>query len=140
MSRVLKPANKCYICVNEAHQSLSRDTFVRKKNADTMKLTDNAMKQSDNTLHTQALLLATKALEIISKTLDIIAAAEASGKTYNRVTLQGRTLYKDDAWNTLCLPFGLDQTALAASPLADCTLMELDLTTAFEGHTTGVDG
>ena len=24
------------------------------------------------------------------------------------VTLQGRTLYKDGSWNTLCLPFSLD--------------------------------
>ena len=46
---------------------------------------------------------------------DIIADAAASGKTYNRVTLQGRTLYKDGAWNTICLPFNV---TIANSPLA----------------------
>ena len=35
---------------------------------------------------------------------EAIAAAAASGKVYE-VTLSGRTLYKDGAWNTLCLPF-----------------------------------
>ena len=34
------------------------------------------------------------------------AIAAANGKVYN-VTLQGRTLYKDGAWNTLCLPFAV---------------------------------
>ena len=32
--------------------------------------------------------------------------ANSVGQTVN-VTLQGRTLYKDGSWNTLCLPFGL---------------------------------
>ena len=49
----------------------------------------------------------------------------ANGSTLN-VTLQGRTLYKDGAWNTLCLPFALSAEQIAASPLAGCTLMELD--------------
>ena len=35
---------------------------------------------------------------------EAIEAAAASGKVYE-VTLSGRTLYKDGAWNTLCLPF-----------------------------------
>ena len=34
------------------------------------------------------------------------AIAAANGKVYN-VTLQGRTLYKDGDWNTLCLPFAV---------------------------------
>jgi len=37
---------------------------------------------------------------------EAIEAAAASGKLYE-VTLCGRTLYKDGAWNTLCLPFDL---------------------------------
>ena len=40
------------------------------------------------------------------------------------VCLQGRTLFKDGAWNTLCLPFALDN--LDGTPLAGATLMELD--------------
>ena len=35
------------------------------------------------------------------------------------VTLTNRTLYKDDGWNTLTLPFDLTPEQLAASPLAD---------------------
>ncbi|MCR4921731.1 MAG: hypothetical protein K5945_08520, partial [Bacteroidaceae bacterium] len=41
-------------------------------------------------------------------------------------SLDGRTLYKDDKWNTLCLPFSLTTAQIAASPLAGCTLMALD--------------
>ena len=63
-----------------------------------------------------------------SKNADIIAAAEASGKTYNRVTLQGRTLYKDGEWNTLCLPFSLTEEQIAASPLAGATIKTMDNT------------
>ncbi|MBR2154736.1 MAG: hypothetical protein IJ901_09005 [Bacteroidaceae bacterium] len=44
------------------------------------------------------------------------------------VRLQNRTLYKDGNWNTLCLPFSLSDTQIAASPLAGCTLMTLDVT------------
>ena len=56
--------------------------------------------------------------------------ADANGKVYN-VTLQGRTLYKDGAWNTLCLPFALgDDRAesgheLDGTPLEGTTLMTL---------------
>ncbi len=42
------------------------------------------------------------------------------------ITLTERTLYKDGDWNTLCLPFALSAEQIAASPLAGCTLKELD--------------
>ena len=42
------------------------------------------------------------------------------------VLLLKHTLYKDDGWNSLCLPFSLDSTELAASELAGGTLVELD--------------
>ncbi len=48
-----------------------------------------------------------------SKNADIIAAN--NGTTDLTVQLQGRTLYKDGAWNTLCLPFDV---TIANSPLA----------------------
>ena len=32
------------------------------------------------------------------------------GRKVNTLTLQGRTLYADDSWNTLCLPFSLNET------------------------------
>ena len=37
-----------------------------------------------------------------------------------------RTLYKDGCFNTLCLPFSLDATGIAASPLAGCQLYSFD--------------
>ena len=43
------------------------------------------------------------------------------------VTLAGRTLYKDGAWNTLCLPFSLTAEQIAAhADFAGATLKELD--------------
>ena len=41
----------------------------------------------------------------------------------NKVTLTGRTLYKDGDWNTLCLPF--DVTDFTNTPLEEATVMEL---------------
>ena len=40
---------------------------------------------------------------------------QAYGITYQTVTLSGRTLYKDGAWNTLCLPFDV---TTASGPLS----------------------
>ena len=40
------------------------------------------------------------------------------------VTLHGRTLYKDGAWNTLCLPF--DVNDFSGTPLEGATVMTLD--------------
>ena len=41
--------------------------------------------------------------------------AKYDGQSVSKVTLSGRTLYKDGSWNTLCLPFDV---ALEGSPLA----------------------
>ena len=40
------------------------------------------------------------------------------------VTLQGRTLYKDGDWNTICLPF--DKDNFVATPFVDAIVKELD--------------
>ena len=63
-------------------------------------------------------------------------AATIAANDGNRcvVTLSGRTLYKDDKWNTLCLPFD----ATLTGDLADATLMELDTEGSYGGHTTGL--
>ena len=50
------------------------------------------------------------------------------------VTLQGRTLYKDDSWNTLCLPFAL--SSLSGTPLEGATLMSLASASLSEGTLT----
>jgi len=55
------------------------------------------------------------------------------------VTLQGRTLYKDDSWNTLCLPFSMTEEQVSAQ-LAPAALMELDTEGTYGGHKTGLEG
>ena len=54
--------------------------------------------------------------------------------TYNRetcdVVLTGRSLTKDGKWNTLCLPFSMDDAQVAASDLAGATIKELNTTTS----------
>ena len=68
------------------------------------------------------------------KNADIIAEAKEEGKTVN-VTLSGRTLYKDDGWNTLCLPFKLSAEQLADEdcPLYGATIMTLSTATFSNG-------
>jgi hypothetical protein len=51
------------------------------------------------------------------------------GGYFADVTLDGRTLYKDGTWNTLCLPFALSASEIAAhADFAGATLMEVDVT------------
>ena len=45
------------------------------------------------------------------------------------VVFEGRTLYKDGSWNTLCLPFSLTEAQIAASPLADADIRTLSSAT-----------
>ena len=54
---------------------------------------------------------------------------KANGKVYSRVTLTGRTLYKDGDWNTICLPFDVsgDDLNNNDNPLHCSTIMELDV-------------
>ena len=53
------------------------------------------------------------------------------------VTLQGRTLYKDGSWNTLCLPFSMSAEQIAASDaMRGCTLKTLDVTSGTTGFDT----
>ena len=57
-----------------------------------------------------------------------------SGKN---VALYGRTLYKDGAWNTLCLPFAVSD--FTGTALEGTTVMELDTDCDYSGHKTGFD-
>ncbi|WP_146739484.1 hypothetical protein [Pseudoprevotella muciniphila] len=50
-----------------------------------------------------------------------IAAADGEQRD---VIIDGRTFYKDGEWNTLCLPFAIDD--LTGTPLEGATIMELD--------------
>lgn len=55
------------------------------------------------------------------------------------VTLQGRTLFKDGSWNTLCLPFNMTEDQVSEQ-LAPAALMELDTKEKYNGHQTGLEG
>ena len=80
--------------------------------------------------------------------IELLSQVPAAFSPYN-ISLSGRTLYKDGAWNTLCLPFSLDASQLSASPLAGATIKELStestlsngvLTLKFQNATSIVAG
>ena len=79
-----------------------------------------------------------KAGDVVPLTLDLannatdntIAIANANGATAD-VTLTGRTLFKDNSWNTICLPFNL---TLEGSPLAGATAKALTSATMTGSH------
>ena len=64
-------------------------------------------------------------------------AALADGQTHD-VMLMSRTLYKDDKWNTLCLPFPMTATQVTALLGTNGTLMEMDTDGDHSGHKTGL--
>jgi hypothetical protein len=66
---------------------------------------------------------------------DIINAYNDSQKKAN-VTLQGRTLFKDGKWNTLCLPFALSAEQIAYNPLAGADIRALSSTNFNNGTLT----
>jgi hypothetical protein len=51
---------------------------------------------------------------------------EYNGQKVSKVILSGRVFNKNNTWQPLTLPFSLSADELAASPLAGCTLKELD--------------
>ena len=66
---------------------------------------------------------------------DIANAMEAANNHRIDVQLNGLTLYKDDCWNTLCLPFDLTTEKIEASPLAGVVINELSESTLDEEGT-----
>ena len=50
------------------------------------------------------------------------------------VTLNGRTIYCDGDWNTLCLPFNMTAEQIAASPLAGLTIKEMLKTSSLDNN------
>lgn len=62
---------------------------------------------------------------------------EYNGRAIN-ATLKDRTLYQDDSWNTLCLPF--DIADFSGTPLEDATVKELDTEVGSYAHQTGLEG
>jgi hypothetical protein len=70
---------------------------------------------------------------------DNTLAISNSDGVYADVTLSGRTLYKDNSWNTLCLPFNMT-AAQVTSQLAPSELKELDTAAGSYEHVTGLNG
>ena len=64
--------------------------------------------------------------------VDNIDAINGSKGNIVRATLTGRTLYKDGSWNTLCLPFDLDdgdesdELTFSGTPLEGATVKEFE--------------
>lgn len=70
------------------------------------------------------------------------AIAEGEGEENATVTIDGRTLFKDYSWNTLCLPFNMTKNEVNTQLYPDY-LMELDTDGDHDGKKTGfnpVDG
>ena len=55
-----------------------------------------------------------------------VTLGDISDGDMHNVALRSRTLYKDGKWNTLCLPFSVDN--IESSPLSGATVKELDVT------------
>jgi hypothetical protein len=66
--------------------------------------------------------------------INYLATLPTSIGTYS-VSLSGRTFYKDGYWNTLCLPFDLDD--FTGTPLEGATVMKLDISNTGFNRTTG---
>ena len=72
---------------------------------------------------------------------DNASVIEDNNEALTNVTLSGRTLYKDGAWNTLCLPFALSTEQVSTLLGSNGQLMELDTKGTYEtDKKTGLDG
>lgn len=56
---------------------------------------------------------------------------EYNNMTVAKVILSGRVFNKNNTWQPLTLPFGLSADELAASPLAECTLKQLNTDSSY---------
>ena len=61
--------------------------------------------------------------------------SRCNGKQY-KVQLLGRTLTKNNEWNTLCLPFTLTSEQIAASPLAGATIKGMFRSSSLDNNGT----
>lgn len=63
-------------------------------------------------------------------------SSAVSNGYFANITLQGRTLYKDGKWNTLCLPFDVTAAQIAASDLAGADIRTLSSASLANGTLT----
>lgn len=104
---------------------------------------DKDIKLTDVQEHSISFNMPKSSLKLISKGFvklneeeNSTSAASHVGETRD-VILMGRTLYHDGYWNTLCLPFSVDN--LAGTPLEGFTVKELETSRENNGHKTGFD-
>ena len=64
-----------------------------------------------------------RALVLFSTANNTSAIATANSHTYDKVVLDGRTFYRDGSWNTICLPFNLNN--FSGTPLEGATVKTL---------------
>ena len=93
------------------------------------------MPDADVTIDATWTMQAVNYLDAADNSARIVAADGIEGLT---VALQGRTLYKDGAWNTLCLPFDITNAQLDAldHPLHGSKIIELDVESKEEDGVT----
>lgn len=68
------------------------------------------------------------AVSLVNNASNADVITELDGISDLDVTLSGRTLYRDGFWNTLCLPFDIDD--ISSTPLEGAVIKELDGTTS----------
>ena len=99
-------------------------------------LGDVVSKEGTMTLYENALLCDGKYyvtnLGLYNNASNATLLSDADGKQLN-VTLSGRTLFKDGAWNTLCLPFDLKNDGFH-DLIGNGTLMELDIERTYDAN------
>lgn len=76
-------------------------------------------------------------IDILDNDSNYILISDYTGRTVN-ATLKGRTLYKDNSWNTIYLPFELsaEQLADVGCPLYGATIKELESSAFADGTLT----
>ncbi len=72
-----------------------------------------------------------------TKAISLLNDIHENYGNYN-VSIADRTLYTDNYWNTLCLPFSLSD--FTGTPLEGAVVKELDIEGDYSGHKTGVEG
>ena len=80
--------------------------------------------QASNAQMANQLTTMLNAIELSDVADNSTLLARYAGQTVS-VTLRDRTLFTDGSWNTLCLPFGIDEMDISGTILADATIMTL---------------
>ena len=116
-TEVVMTCDNAFLLINDKFQRIKQSTGLEPHGCALILQKDGG----DMTLETNG--GTSLALADQSDNSDAIAAAQ--GTTVN-VRLDGRNLYNEGSWNTLCLPFSMDATQIADSPLSGATIKTLD--------------